>query len=155
MDKLTSVDESFFVEDESVQKYKEYFSKTVQLSSRYQPVKTEYNRIFTDKGQTSFLLDFSRQDGLTFENIMELSSYIGRTDRKNLSAMTEKIAQMIGPDFQALLEEKTRLERLMQEDAVPGVKPTTGNAIESRVAQMHDALLDDIAIKAAAGMREI
>jgi hypothetical protein len=155
VDKLTSVDESFFVEDESVRKYKEYFSKTVQLSSQYQPVKTEYNRIFTDKEQTSFLLDFSRQDGLTFENIRELSSYISRTDRKNLSAMTEKIAQMIGPDFQALLDEKTELERLMQEDDVPGVKPTTGNAIESRVAQMYDALLDDVATKAATGMREI
>lgn len=49
IDKLTSVDESFLVLDENVQKYKEYFAKTIQLSSQYQPVKTEYNRIFTDK----------------------------------------------------------------------------------------------------------
>lgn len=35
VDKLTTVDESSFVEDGNVQKYKEYFAETVQLSSQY------------------------------------------------------------------------------------------------------------------------
>lgn len=76
-------------------------------------------------------------------------------DKRNLSAMTETIREMIGPSFQKLLDEKTELETLMREDSVPGVAPTTGNAIEVRVVALYDALYDDIATKAAAGMQKI
>lgn len=43
----------------------------------------------------------------------------------------------------------------MQDDSVPGIRPTTGNEVEARVSEMNDALLEDVAAKTGIGLQEI
>lgn len=155
VEKLTAVDEASFVSDEKTQKYKGYFARVVELSSGYVPVKTEYNRIFTDKAQTNYLTGFSKQEGLTFENIQELSSYITNTDKSNYADIQQTVNQFINVDFQELVATKSSLQSKMEEDSVPGVQPTTGNDVETRIFEMNAGLLKDVSNKHEAAIKQI
>ncbi len=148
IDALTTVDETFFVNDPLVKKYNEYLVTTVQLSSGYLPVKQAFDGIFINNEIATYLVDFSPVSELTEENLTNLRRYMLRTDKSNLQTIRAKILALY-QDFDSIVIERDQLIDILLEQDVD-VPTTVGTNVEAHVRLIEEALLQDIYSKTIA-----
>lgn len=91
----------------------------MQLSSQYIPVKYEYDQMFNDRKQQSYLSEFTRATSLTLQALDGLSSYSVEKDAENKAKILQKISEMQQKYQDALAEYKTIADDLVQEYMLP------------------------------------
>lgn len=143
---VANIDETVLDRDQTIKDYRNYIKQIISLSAQYLPVKQLFDGIFTDTEQSTYLFDLIGQNDLTFENLDNIDRFRRRKDSNNLKLIKAKTKEFLVDRFNQLVTQKNDLEVAIAQDDVQ-LKPTSGVNIELHVAQIQQALLDDVTSK--------
>ena len=88
------VDENIVENDAKIIEYKKYLTAIIQLSAKYQPLKYEYDSLFKDQEQASYLAGFQQDMEITLVSLNRLSSYSIDKDAENKIKIIQLIEQI-------------------------------------------------------------
>lgn len=143
---VANIDETVLDRDQTIKDYRNCIKQIISLSAQYLPVKQVFDSMFTDTEQSTYLFDMISQTDLTFENLDNLDRFRRRKDNSNLQTIKVKTREFLVDRFNQLVSQKDALEEAIVQDDVQ-LKTTSGVNIEMQVAQIQQALLDDVATK--------
>lgn len=153
LSKLNSLDANK-MDDAELNNLNDFIRKIIQLSSQYLPLKTQYESIFTDSEQASYLVGFQPNMELTLEHVQDVKNYRERTDAANYIKILDQVHDLVVVRFDALMDKLNLAIGKIIESGLNATYPND-NTVEWYIDGLINVLTKDIVDKTEYGMNQI